>query len=234
MNIVFWALFGIVIFFTFSLLRKWFDRFILIAFAIGAACCSNFYHAFSTPVVFGPFIFALDSILFTLFLMCIIIKCLHYSVEEAKSMAISSIVAIVISAFFEFFAKTASSGFSVDLVFIVLNYIFSAVGSLISIWLMIMFLKKTRGRNVYVRIAIAVLIGSFVNSLVYYVAVGLLGHLTFDTFWRVLCGSLIGKTYATGLGILFYYLNGKIFVPTDHNEINYHDLDQIEGEQNEK
>ena len=224
MNVFILAVIGLGIFLTLGILRKWFDSFILIAFSIGAACNANFYHALTTPIVCGPFIFAIDSILFTLFMHTLIVKYLHYSLKEARNMAIASIVAIILSATFEFLAKINAFGYSHALLLSFINYSFSALGSLIGIWLMFYFLEHTKKMNVYLRIFLAILIGSFINSTVYYVGVlAVDGYI--DKIWNILLGSYIGKLYAIGLSLFCYWFNGRVLVPTDLQKMNHHELE---------
>lgn len=225
MNVFYLALIGLAIFLTLSVLRKWFDGFILIAFSIGAACNANFYHALSTPVECGPFIFAIDSILYTLFIHTIIVKYLHYSLKDAKNMAIASIVAIILSAIFEFLAKVNAFGYSSIILLNFCNYLFSALGSLVSIWVMFYFLEHTKGMNVYLRFFIAILIGSLVNSLVYYSGV-IVHNGGMDQFWNIVLGSIVGKLFACCISLFCYWINGEILVPTDLKQINYHDLEK--------
>ncbi|MCR5308700.1 MAG: hypothetical protein K6E21_01125 [Bacilli bacterium] len=225
MNVFILAIIGFAIFLALAILRKWFDSFILIAFSIGAACNANFYHALSTPVPCGPFIFAIDSILFTLFMHTLIVKYLHYSLKDAKNMAIASVVAIVLSAIFEFLAKVNSWGYSNELLFNLFNYLFSALGSLAGIWLMFYFLERSKSMNVYLRISLAILIGSVINSTIYYLGV-LFIHGSADHFWGILLGSYIGKLYAIGLSLLCYWFNGRVLVPTDLQKMNHHELEK--------
>lgn len=225
MEVICLALIGLGIFVTLSILRKWFDSFILIAFSIGAACNANFYHALSTPIVCGPFIFAIDSILFTLFIHTIIVKYLHYSLKDAKNMAIASIVAIILSAIFEFLAKINAFGYTNILIYNLGNYFFSAAGSLVGIWIMFYFLERSKKMNIYLRIFIAILIGSLLNSLIYYLGILVVNGVT-DTFWNILLGSFVGKIYACCLSILCYWLSGKYFIPTDLQKINHHEIER--------
>lgn len=219
------ALIGFGIFLTLAVLRKWWDQFILIAFSIGAACNANFYHALTAGIECGPFIFAIDSILFTLFIHTIIVKYLHYSLKDAKNMAIASIVAIILSAIFEFLAKLNAFGYSNALLFNFLNYVFSALGSMVGIWIMFFFLERTKSMNVYLRIFIAILIGGILNSTVYYVGI-LVVNGVIENFWGILLGSYIGKLYAILLSLGCYWINGKVLIPTDQKTINYHDLER--------
>ena len=225
MQLFYLALIGLLLFLSLAFLRKWFDSFILIAFSIGAACNANYYHSFTTPVTCGNLVFAIDSILFTLFLHTIIVKYLHYSLKEAKNMAIASIVAILISAVIEFLAKCNSVGYSISLLNNFVNYCISALSSLIGIWLMIMVLEKTKSWNVYVRIFVAILVGGFIDSTIYYIGVSAAYNLNFSSLWGVLVGSYIGKFYAILLAQLIYFINGTIWVPTDLKKINYHNLE---------
>lgn len=224
MNVFILALIGLGIFMALAILRKWFDSFILIAFSIGAACNANFYHALTTPIECGPFIFAIDSILFTLFMHTLIVKYLHYSLKDAKNMAIASVVAIVLSAIFEFLAKINAFGYSHALLLTFINYLFSALGSLIGIWLMMLFLERSKKMNVYLRIFLAILIGSAINSTIYYLGILIVDGYT-DKIWSILLGSYIGKLYAIGLSLFCYWFNGRVLVPTDLQKMNHHELE---------
>lgn len=140
-------------------------------------------------------------------------------------MAIASIVAIILSAIFELLAKANSYGFSTQTLLNFCNYLFSALGSLVGIWIMFFFLERSKNLNVYLRIFIAILIGSFVNSVVYFSGI-LVINGAIDQFWNILLGSLIGKLYAIALSLFCYWINGKVLVPTDLKIINYHDLEK--------
>lgn len=226
MQLFYLALIGLALFASLAILRKWFDGFILVAFAVGTACNANFYHALTTPIECGGIIFAIDSILFTLFLHTIIVKYLHYSLKDAKNMAVASVVAIVISAVIEFLAKLNSIGYSNAILLNFLNYIVSAFASLIGIFFMIWFLEKSKKMNVYLRILIAIFIGSILNSTIYYLGVYFINGINGEVFWKMLLGSYIGKTYAIGLSMLCYFANGTILVPTDLQKMNHHELEK--------
>lgn len=220
------ALIGFGLFLLLAILRKWFDSFILVAFAIGAACNANFYHALTTPVEGLGMIFAIDSILFTLFLHTVIVKYLHYSLKDAKNLAIASVVAIIISAAIEFLAKINSSGYQETLLINFLNYIFSALGSLVGIFFMLWFLESTHKWNVYLRIFLGILIGGILNSTIYYIGVIAVNNVSGEMFWKILFGSYVGKAYAIGLSMLCYLANGTILVPTDLKKMNHHMLEK--------
>ena len=225
MNVFILALIGLGLFLALAILRKWFDSFILIAFSIGAACNANFYNALTTPVPCGPFILAIDSILYTLFMHTLIVKYLHYSLKDAKNMAIASVVAIVLSALFEFLAKLNSWGYSTGLLLNLFNYLFSALGSLVGIWLMLFFLEHSKRMHVYLRIFIAIIIGSVLNSTIYYIGVLVLNK-DIEMLWSILIGSYIGKLYAIGLSLACYWFNGRVLVPTDLQKMNHHELER--------
>ena len=94
------------------------------------------------------------------------------------------------------------------------------------IWLMLYFLEHTKNMNVYLRIAIAIVIGGVINSTIYYLGMFIInGHI--ENFWGVLLGSYIGKLYSIGLALLCYFICGsKYLVPTDKNVIHHHELER--------
>lgn len=140
-------------------------------------------------------------------------------------MAIASIVAIVLSAVFEFLAKIISFGYSADLMLNFANYLSSALGSLLGIWIMFYFLEHSKNMNVYLRIFLAILIGGVINSTIYYGGVLIINGNS-ASFIGMLLGSYIGKLYAIGISVLCYWISGRFLVPTDNNEIHHHELEK--------
>ena len=228
---------AVILVFGFSLftfLRKWADSFVIIAFAIGFVVNANLFTPFTGyGIEVGPIIFAADSILYTMFLYCICVKALHYTVKEVKLVVYSSIVAIIISAFIEFFANLSKmpvleSEYVVNLVKRLLEYIFSAGSSLLACWYMVWVIKKMEAKGIsrYLILPAAMIGGALIDSTLYYcldaAIYGGFGSTNgIEYFAKTLAGSWIGKIVACLFSIFCYFINDKFWVP---NEIKNREL----------
>lgn len=215
MQILTLIIFGIILFAGLTISRRFKDSFFLIAFAIGCACNANYYTSFTHPIEYQGIIFSIDSILFTMFLFTVALKYYGYSLKETQGMIFASVVAIIISALIEFSAFLSYQGYSFEILQTLLKYVFSAIGSLIAIFVMIAYLKNATKRNVAKPLAIlnAILLGSIINSTLYYGLIALLTMQRIDNFFSMLIGSYIGKAFASLLAIGSYYINEKLLQP---------------------
>ena len=217
MNIVILIVFGIVLFGSLTICRRWKESFFLIAFAIGCACNANYFNSFSAPVNFANMVFSVDSILYTMFLFTIALKFFNYPLNETKGMIFASIVAIIISAFIELFATLTISGLTLDSFKVFIRYILSAIGSLLAIFVMILYLNRAEKRNAnrYLSLVVAIFIGSILNSACYYGINAIISSERIDNFLSIFLGSAIGKTYATILSLLSYLIYEKFLKKKD-------------------
>lgn len=211
MALLYLALFAIGLVALMTFLRRWADAFVMIAFAIGCAVGSNLYHPFAFPIEVGGIVFGIDSILYTVFIYLVAVKYLHYEKKESRLFVYSALVAIVVSAIFEFVAKLISQGYSIETLQNFLSYLVSAAASVVAIYLMELFFSYThkKGLSNYIAIPVSLVIGSFVNSAVYYfIMFGINGKI-YENFWPILLGSLIGKAFTICLCEISYSLNDE-------------------------
>lgn len=208
---------GLVMFALLTFLRRWADSFVMIAFAIGCVVNANIWNASNVPVIVGNLVFAIDSILYTMFLHTVAVKFLHYPMKDAKLFVYSSIVAIIISAFIEFFANVFSQPWDIKYLLALAMYFASAIGSVLGIFLMVVFFKACKKRGIHNGFAVpmGILIASVVNSTIYYGCYCLIYQTFIDNFIGILLGSYIGKTYSIILGIISYKINGRLWMPNE-------------------
>lgn len=209
-----------------TFLRKWNDSFVIIAFSIGFLVNSNLFTPFTSTnygIDVGPMIFSIDSVLYTLFLYCICIKALHYQLKDVKLVIYSSIVAIIISAFIEFFANlTLPQTVPLELAKRLAEYIFSAIGSLLACWYMVWCIRAMKKKNIsnFLILPAAMIGGAIINSTVYYCLTAILysnfgSNKGIEYFTKTLYGSWTAKIIASLFSLLCYFINVKWWVPNE-------------------
>lgn len=215
MNILILIIIALVAFGATTFFRHISDSKTLISVAIGCAINSNIYNSVSMPIEFGPMVFGIDSALYTLFMFTVIIKAKDYSIKEAKDMTISTIIAIMVSAFIEFFAVWSFSGIDKQLVIRCSGYILSSLGTFAGIWAMLWCFRKfdERRENVYLTFAVVVIIASLINSSIYFCGMALVQGDFSNILSPTLTGSYVGKLFSTILGLICYYVNSKFLPP---------------------
>lgn len=209
MEVLYLALFAIGIYALMTLCRRWADSFIMIAFAIGCAVNANIFTAHTSPIIAGPIIFGIDSILMTMFLHLVTVKYIHYPLKEFKLFVASSIVAIMLSAIIEFVATIIYAGYSLDALKALGNYFISCVATLFGIAISVPVVKLMKNKRIsqYVIFPIGILIASVVNTIIYYALSALVLGSSFDNFGAIIAGSYIGKVFCILLGLLCYYIS---------------------------
>lgn len=209
--------FAIMLFALVTLLRKWADSFVLIAFAIGCAINANIFNSVSSPVEIGGLVFSIDSILFSVFMYVVIVKFIHYPVKDGKTLVYSTVVAIIISAVIELIAHLSAEGYAFETLAKFFYYCMSAFASLISIWVMVLIIKSMEKRKVsrFLTIPTAMVFGSIINTLVYYGSYALFAHTIMDNFSGNLLGSIIGKIVCIIIALLSYLVSTTIWIPNE-------------------
>lgn len=211
MKLLVLALIALGMFLCITFLRKWFDKFILIAFAIGCAVNANLFNSLTRPVEGLGLYFGIDAILYTIFLYAILVAYFKYGRDYAKDIALSSIVAIIISAFIEFFANGTAGGFTTGLLKSLSLYFISSIGSIVGIILMIIYVKKMEEMHVskYISLPVAIIIGCIVNSTIYFLGYNVLYGNSITDFVKYLVGSYLGRLFSIAISILCFFINEK-------------------------
>ena len=131
-----------------TLFRRWIDIPTLLAVAIGCAVNANIFTPLNSGVTVGPFIFSIEAILYTLFMYTIVIRILDYGYKAAKTMTLTSVAAIIISAIIEFVALVSYEGFAVSTLKTFSFYFLSSLGTIAGVWIMILLTIQLRKKNV--------------------------------------------------------------------------------------
>lgn len=198
-----------------TLFRRWIDIPTLIAVAIGCAVNANIFNPLTAPIEVGPFTFSIEIVLYTLFMYTLVVRMLDYGYGEAKRMTLTSVAAIIISAIIELVAKLMVSGFVVDTFKEFSYYLFSVVGTVLGVWLMIWIaiLCRKKNVNVYLIIPIAIITSSIIHSIFFYGGIALVE-------WRIgvytaydALGTVIGKAVCILLSMLCFFINKNFWVP---------------------
>ncbi len=200
-----------------TLCRRWIDIPTLLAVAIGCAVNANIFHPYSAPIVVGPFTFSIEIVLYTLFMYTIIVRILDYSYKEAKVMTFTSIAAIIISAFIELVAFLMTQGDALAAFKSFSIYLFSSLGTIAGVWIMILITILCRKKNIspFLIIPFAIIPASLIHALFFYGGMFLIyqnaGNFN-DLLFGAL-GTMIGKLSCILLSILCYFINKKWWKP---------------------
>ena len=203
-----------------TLFRRWIDIPTLIAVAIGCAVNANIFNPLTAPIEVGPFTFSIEIVLYTLFMYTLVVRMLDYGYGEAKRMTLTSVAAIIISAIIELVAKLMVSGFAIDTFKEFSYYLFSVVGTILGVWLMIWItiLCRKKNVNVYLIIPLAIITSSIIHSIFFYGGIALVEwkigvYTAFDAL-----GTVIGKAVCILLSMLCYFINKNFWIPLNFIE----------------
>lgn len=198
-----------------TLFRRWIDIPTLLAVAIGCAVNANIFNPMTAPIVVGPFTFSIEIVLYTLFMYTIIVRILDYGYKDAERMTLTSVAAIIISAFIELVAILSRDGFTSQAFKNFSYYLFSSIGTIIGVWVMVFITIKCRKKNIssYLIIALAIIASSVSHSVIYYGSIALVEwNANIYTVYLAL-GTVIGKAVCIALSVFCYFINQKYWKP---------------------
>lgn len=206
MNLLFFIIFGLLIFLSSLLGGKKYRSTALYALAIGGVVNANFFHAVNYPIDCFGLPFGIDSIIYTLFVYCVIVMFIQNGKKDAYLLAFSSIIAILFSALMELIANILSNGFATEFLIPFLNFLISSIASLIAIYAMIELLHLLKGKvNQYLLLLIGIIIATIIDTIIYYPLVTLINGTPNNILILVLT-SIIGKLIATLCAIFSLWL----------------------------
>ncbi len=166
----------------------------LYVIGIGAAVSSNVYNVNAYSIDAGWLIFGFDSVIYILFVFCVMVACKDYGKKIAKAIMFSSMAGIMLTATFDFFAKWATIGIAQDVIWGFVSYAISAIAIYVSLILGIWLYEKMRYKVAnFLNMGISVLVSSAINSAIYFGIMYIIGADMFGNFFGTLVGSLIGK-----------------------------------------
>lgn len=205
MKILFLFALSFVLYSFFCLFYKKFRKDLIYVLAIGGAVNSNIFNINDFPIYIGNLIFGVDSILYTLFVFCIIFIYFYYGKKEAQSLTYTSIASIFVGAIIQFVAYWASYGFGNELVITFSSFLISIVATIVAINLTIMFLEKFKNLNKFVLCALSIVLASIINSTIYFSLVSIFSNLG-ENFVPSLLGSYIGKLIALIFSVICFII----------------------------
>lgn len=196
MNFLFFLLFGAGVFSLSFIGHKNYHNTTLYALAIGGVVNANYFHAANYPIECFGVPFGIDSIIYTLFAFCVMVMLLRQTRTSAYLLAISSIIAILFSAFMELAARVLAGGDVAEAFTVFELFLISAVASVIAVVVAIEVVRRLKEKcNPYVCMALGVGIITVINSSIYYsVTVAFRGAA--DQMWLYISTSFAGKGVA--------------------------------------
>ena len=198
-----------------TLFRRWIDIPTLLAVAIGCAVNANIFTPLNSGIEVGPLTFSIEIVLYTLFMYTIMVRILDYGYSAAKRMTFTSIAAIIISAFIELVANLMIHDFNVETLKLFSYYLFSSVGTIVGVWVMIFITILCRKKNVscYLIIPFGIIASSIIHSIFFFGGIALVNwDFTMYPIQKAL-GTIIGKGVCVLLSILCYFINQKYWRP---------------------
>ena len=198
-----------------TLCRRWMDIPTLIAVAIGCAVNANIFNPVKYPILLGDFHFSFEIVLYTLFMYTIVVRILDYGYQDAKKMTFTSVAAIIISAFIELFAELAHQGANTGVFQVFALYVFSSVGTILGVWVMVLITIQCRKKNIssYFIIPFAIAASCIIHGLVYYGGMALVYWTTDFYTVQLLFTTMLGKSVCILLGVFCYFINQRIWKP---------------------
>lgn len=226
MNFVFFLIFAITLFLLSIVGYKKFRATTLYALAIGGAVNANFFHAGYYPINCFGLPFGIDSIIYSLFIFCVMIMFFKANKKEAYILTISSIIAIVFSSCMQLFVDLLTKGSSLEIWTTFFNFAISSIASAIAIWIMLEISQKLQQKKVnqYVILVLGMLIAAIINSSIYYTATTLI-HGAPENILQLLLTSFIGKMIALVCSLGTFWLMNKLEKPKLQETTKTEDLD---------
>ncbi len=188
------AVLALVVSVIFIIGYYYFRKDALYVIGIGGAVSSNVYNVNAYSIDAGWLIFGFDSVIYILFVFCVMVACKDCGKKIAKAIMFSSMAGIMLTALFDFFAKWGTIGIAQDVVWGFVSYAVSALAIYASLIFGIWLYEKMRDKVAsFLNMGVSVLISSAINSAIYFGIMYIIGADMFGNFLGTLVGSLIGK-----------------------------------------
>ena len=213
--------FALIIIFMFvafaltTLCRRWIDIPTLLGVAIGAAVNANIFNPIKCGFEVGPCVFSIEVVLYTLFMYTVVVRVFDYGYKDAKRMTLTTVAAIIISAIIELFAECAKQGFVGQVFKDFSYYVFSSIGTIVGVWVMVLITIQLRKKNVsyYIILPLVIAVSSIIHAVFYYGGMALV-EMNFRLYTLSMAlGSLVGKSVCIALAVLCYFINKNYWVP---------------------
>lgn len=206
MNFILYITICIIIFLCSLIGGRKYRNTTLYALAIGGVVNANFFHAGNYPIECFNLPFGIDSIIYTLFIFCVIVMSIKENKKSAYLLAVSSIVAILFSALMQLTAELLSNGSSIEVWTTFISFLMSSFASMVSIIITLEILDKLKSKlNSYILLIIGIIIICLIDTFIYYPLLMLIYAVPANIL-TLLFTSMLGKLIALLCSILAYYL----------------------------
>ncbi len=167
----------------------------LYALAIGGVVNANYFNGISTPIECFGLPFGIDSMIYTLFVFCVMVVLLQDGKKSAYLITVSSIIAIVFSAVMELIAKLFTYGSSVEIWCSFLTFMISAFASIVAVFITIEIIHRVKkNHSPYLCMTLGIGLVTLLDSVIYYPLVSLVSYT--ENLWLCAMASLMGKAIA--------------------------------------
>jgi len=199
--------------------QKW-KKNALYVLAIGGAVGANIYNIGSFPILDGNFIFGIDSVIYTLFIVCVVIMLFDYGIKSARTLLYVTITSIGFTAIIQFFALWGAGSLNTDALWGLVSFAFSMLATWVACEGMFWIFKHCSKNhyNKHIIFIFCVLFGTIVNSLVYFGGMAIVGQLG-DNFGWGLLSSYIGKFLSLAMGYVVWIVGNFIHKKKEEKEI---------------
>lgn len=205
-NLLIFIIFIISIFALLAVAIKFFPKDSIFTIAIGAVIGANIYNASTYPLDIFGIRFGFDSIIYTIFLFCMLVMYIDYGRRDLKIVLYTALFSIFFSAFLFVFGTYSQTGWTDGLWTSILSYLASIVGTFCAVWAMVAlfgFLKE-RNLNIYVIVPLVLFFASLVNTIIYFGLTFVFSGQIVQDFLNMMAGSYIGKIIASLLCIALF------------------------------
>ena len=202
---------AIIMGFIFAISYKVFRKNALFSIGIGSAVSACVFSIKVCSIQLGNLVLGFDSVIYTVFVFCVIVACKDYSKKVAYSLLYSSVAGVLISSVYNFFCSWSDSGLT-NVLWEFVSYLASAIGTVVAIIIAILVFEKLRDYvSRYISIGVAVLIASIINSAIYLGIMTIIdGGMT--NFVDVLMGSYVVKICTLILFLTIYSVYSHFFI----------------------
>ena len=177
--------------------------------AIGGAVNANFFHAGNYPINCFGLPFGIDSLIYTLFVFCVVVMLLKENKKSAYLLAFSGIIAIMFSALMQLISSLLSVGCSEYVWNTFFTFVISCIASVIALFVMIETINKIKHKfNNYWVMLIGILITIIIDSALYYPLATLINGAP-ESILSLVLTSFIGKAIALLFSLLTLYFINK-------------------------
>ena len=207
-GILFLIMFSLIMFTIFFFARHFWGKDALFVVGIGCAIGSNLYNINNYPIIIGDFVFGMDAVIYTICIFTMLIMYIDFGESSLKNILFSTLGSLFLTALLSFAGNFMLSGITKDLIWNFVSYLFSILGTLVAVCIMIIIYKKLSSLkfNNYFNIAVGLFLASIVNSIIYFgltfIVLGNLGQ----EFLMALISSYILKFTAIVICMLAYLL----------------------------